>query len=56
MKERSKIDARFELARDHYGNDPEGPGGRSEAYSGLEINWMVHSWLAIRVPSSPTCI
>lgn len=56
MKENSTIDARFELARDHYGNHPEGPGGRSEAYSGPEINWMVHPGWRSGQRGSPICI
>lgn len=49
---KAKIDARFEVTRDpssealeSYGNPPESPGGRLAAYSGPEIDWMVHSWL-----------
>ncbi|MET8335845.1 oxidoreductase [Streptosporangium canum] len=47
---KAKIDARFELTADPssldaYGAYPDGPGGRIEAYSGPEIDWMVHSWL-----------
>ncbi|GAB2839265.1 hypothetical protein GCM10022221_43490 [Actinocorallia aurea] len=49
---KAKIDARFETTRDpstleleSYGTYPEGPGGRVSAYSGPEIDWMVHSWL-----------
>ncbi|SEG54859.1 Red chlorophyll catabolite reductase (RCC reductase) [Thermomonospora echinospora] len=49
---KEKIDARFELTRDpstepleSYGTYPDGPGGRLAAYSGPEVDWMVHSWL-----------
>ncbi|MEV4382365.1 oxidoreductase [Streptosporangium sp. NPDC049644] len=49
---KAKIDARFELTRDpssdrfdSYGTYPDGPGGRIEAYTGPEMDWMVHSWL-----------
>lgn len=49
---KSKIDARFELRRDpstlaleSYGAPPESPGGSLAAYSGPEVDWMVHSWL-----------
>ncbi|MET8049689.1 oxidoreductase [Streptosporangium sp. NPDC005286] len=49
---KAKIDARFELTRDpssdrfdSYGSYPDGPGGRIEAYTGPEVDWMVHSWL-----------
>lgn len=49
---KAKIDARFELTRDpgtealeSYGDFPGGPGGRLAAYSGPEVDWMVHSWL-----------
>jgi hypothetical protein len=49
---KAKIDARFELVRDPstealeaYGTYPDGPGGRLAAYTGPEVDWMVHSWL-----------
>lgn len=49
---KAKIDARFETTRDpsteeleSYGAYPDGPGGRVSAYSGPEVDWMVHSWL-----------
>lgn len=49
---KAKIDARFELTRDpstealeSYGTYPDGPGGRLSAYTGPEVDWMVHSWL-----------
>lgn len=49
---KAKIDARFELKRDPstleletYGGYPEGPGGSLAAYSGPEVDWMVHSWI-----------
>ncbi|WP_460493083.1 oxidoreductase [Dactylosporangium cerinum] len=49
---KAKIDARFATTRDpsteqleQYGTYPEGPGGRVAAYSGPEVDWMVHSWL-----------
>ncbi|MEV6968226.1 oxidoreductase [Hamadaea sp. NPDC051192] len=49
---KAKIDARFELQRDpstldleQYGSYPDGPGGSLAAYSGPEVDWMVHSWL-----------
>jgi hypothetical protein len=49
---KAKIDARFETTRDpstidldSYGTYPEGPGGSLAAYSGPEVDWMVHSWL-----------
>src|SRR5688500_15978918 len=49
---KAKIDARFELTRDastealeSYGTYPDGPGGRLAAYTGPEVDWMVHSWL-----------
>ncbi|MER7106924.1 hypothetical protein [Streptomyces sp. NPDC000229] len=49
---KAKIDVRFELHRDPstkeldtYGSPPESPGGSLAAYSGPEIDWMVHSWL-----------
>ncbi|MBV1852629.1 oxidoreductase [Catellatospora tritici] len=49
---KAKIDARFELKRDpstlaleSYGTYPDGPGGSLAAYSGPEVDWMVHSWL-----------
>lgn len=48
---KSRITARFEVTRDpstadleSYGVDG-GPGGSLAAYSGPEIDWMVHSWL-----------
>ncbi|WP_084000812.1 oxidoreductase [Actinomadura kijaniata] len=49
---KAKIDARFELRRDpstepleSYGAHPGGPGGRLAAFTGPEVDWMVHSWL-----------
>jgi hypothetical protein len=49
---KAKIDARFETTRDpstadldSYGSYPEGPGGALAAYTGPEVDWMVHSWL-----------
>ncbi|MFB9181759.1 oxidoreductase [Dactylosporangium sucinum] len=49
---KAKIDARFVTTRDPstealeaYGTYPDGPGGRVAAYSGPEVDWMVHSWL-----------
>lgn len=49
---KAKIDARFDLVQDpstedlaSYGTHPEGPGGRLTAYTGTEIDWMVHSWI-----------
>ncbi len=49
---KAKIDARFELTRDpstleleSYGSYPSGPGGSLAAYSGPEVDWMVHSWI-----------
>ncbi|MBB5873341.1 hypothetical protein F4553_006775 [Allocatelliglobosispora scoriae] len=49
---RAKIDARFELHRDPstleleaYGDYPDGAGGSLAAYSGPEVDWMVHSWI-----------
>ncbi|NUT42825.1 MAG: oxidoreductase [Thermoactinospora sp.] len=46
---KAMIDARFRVERDpcsldSYGS-PDGPGGSLEAYSGPEVDWMVHSWL-----------
>ncbi len=60
---KAKIDKRFELTRDPstedleaYGNPPESPGGRAgAAYSGPEVDWMVHSWLGNPTVASPTC-
>ncbi len=47
---RAKVAARFELERDpstevleDFGSD-DGPRGRVRAYSGPEVDWMVHSW------------
>ena len=44
--------ARFETTRDPstlgletYGTYPDGPGGSLAAYSGPEVDWLVHSWL-----------
>jgi hypothetical protein len=49
---KARIDARFELRRDPstealeaYGGYPDGPGGSLAAYTGPEVDWMVHSWL-----------
>jgi len=49
---KAKIDARFDLTHDpsthdlgSYGSHPDGPGGSLAAYSGPEVDWMVHSWL-----------
>ncbi|WP_433382767.1 oxidoreductase [Actinoplanes sp. CA-142083] len=49
---KAKIDARFETTRDPstagletYGTYPDGPGGSLAAYSGPEVDWLVHSWL-----------
>ena len=49
---KAKIDARFELQRDpstleleSYGQYPDGPGGSLAAYSGPEVDWMVHSYM-----------
>ncbi|GIH02408.1 hypothetical protein Rhe02_04750 [Rhizocola hellebori] len=49
---KAKIDARFETTRDpstleleSYGGYPDGPGGSLAAYSGPEVDWMVHSWI-----------
>jgi hypothetical protein len=48
---KAKVDKRFELTRDasteqfeSYSGD--GPTGTIRAYSGPEIDWMVHSWIA----------
>jgi hypothetical protein len=53
---RVKVEKRFELTRDpstekfeeYAGDDGEGggPRGTIRAYSGPEIDWMVHSWIA----------
>ncbi len=47
-----KLQSRFELARDPSTNDLESyrgpnqyPAGRLAAYSGPEIDWLVHSWI-----------
>ena len=47
-----KIRARFELTRDpstedleSYKGDADFPSGRLAAYSGPEIDWLVHSWI-----------
>ncbi|WP_216893105.1 oxidoreductase [Nocardia alni] len=49
---KSRIDARFELTRDpstadldSYGDPATGPSGSLAAYSGPEIDWLVHSWI-----------
>ncbi len=49
---KAKIDARFSTTRDpstleleSYGGYPDGPGGSLAAYSGPEVDWMVHSWI-----------
>ncbi|MET7962713.1 oxidoreductase [Micromonospora zamorensis] len=49
---KAKITARFALTRDpstepleHYGDYPNGPGGSLAAYTGPEVDWLVHSWL-----------
>ncbi|GAA4529022.1 MULTISPECIES: oxidoreductase [Nonomuraea] len=49
---KARIEAKFVLTRDpsseqfdSYGTYPDGPGGRIEAYTGPEVDWMVHSWL-----------
>ncbi len=48
----TKIRARFELTRDpstddleSYRGENEYPAGRLAAYSGPEIDWLVHSWI-----------
>ena len=47
-----KLRARFELTRDpstedleSYKGDADFPSGRLAAYSGPEIDWLVHSWI-----------
>ncbi|MGW0247416.1 oxidoreductase [Nocardia goodfellowii] len=49
---RSRIAERFELTRDPstadletYGDPEQGPSGSLAAYSGPEIDWLVHSWI-----------
>ncbi|MBF6331171.1 oxidoreductase [Nocardia transvalensis] len=49
---KTRIDDRFELRRDpatedleSYGDPEQGPSGRLAAYSGPEIDWLVHSWI-----------
>ncbi|WP_436775823.1 hypothetical protein [Yinghuangia sp. YIM S09857] len=49
---KAKIDARFELTLDPstrdlatFGSPPDSPGGSLQAYTGPEVDWMVHSWL-----------
>ncbi|GAA3447600.1 oxidoreductase [Planomonospora venezuelensis] len=49
---KTEIASRFELARDpstedleSYGDPGNGPGGRLAAYTGPEVDWMVHSWI-----------
>ncbi|MBQ0978324.1 MULTISPECIES: oxidoreductase [Micromonospora] len=49
---KDKITARFTLTRDpstealeNYGDYPNGPGGSLAAYTGPEVDWLVHSWL-----------
>lgn len=49
---KAKVDKRFTLTRDpstveleSYGGYPDGPGGSLAAYSGPEVDWMVHSWI-----------
>ncbi|MFE6861523.1 oxidoreductase [Nocardia sp. NPDC057668] len=49
---RSRIAERFELVRDpstddleSYGDPAIGPAGSLAAYSGPEIDWLVHSWI-----------
>ena len=48
---RAKVDARFELERDpsceefaRYGGEV-GPRGSLNAYTGPEVDWMIHSWV-----------
>ena len=48
----SKLEARFDLARDpstddleSYRGEAEHPSGRLAAYAGPEIDWLVHSWI-----------
>ncbi|MEV6773881.1 oxidoreductase [Nocardia sp. NPDC051030] len=49
---KSRIAERFELTRDpstadleSYGDPATGPAGSLAAYSGPEIDWLVHSWI-----------
>ncbi|MFE9581521.1 oxidoreductase [Nocardia sp. NPDC006044] len=49
---KSRIAERFELARDpsteeldSYGDPAAGPSGSLAAYSGPDIDWLVHSWI-----------
>lgn len=49
---KAKIADRFELTRDpcttdleSYGDPDTGPSGRLAAYTGPEIDWLVHSWI-----------
>lgn len=49
---RDRIAARFELTRDpstadldSYGDAAAGPSGSLAAYSGPEVDWLVHSWI-----------
>lgn len=49
---KARIDARFALVRDpstldleSYGSHPDGPGGSLAAYSGPELDWLVHAWI-----------
>ncbi|MCM6771924.1 oxidoreductase [Nocardia sp. CDC159] len=49
---KTRIDERFELHRDpstadleSYGDPEQGASGRLAAYSGPEIDWLVHSWI-----------
>ncbi|MEV0248658.1 oxidoreductase [Nocardia sp. NPDC050712] len=49
---RARIAERFELTRDpsttdleSYGDPETGPSGSLAAYSGPEIDWLVHSWI-----------
>lgn len=49
---KSRIAERFELTRDpstdaleNYGDSATGPSGSLAAYTGPEIDWLVHSWI-----------
>lgn len=49
---KSRIESRFELTRDpsttdldSYGTGDSGPSGSLAAYTGPEIDWLVHSWI-----------
>ncbi|MET8650465.1 oxidoreductase [Nocardia aurea] len=49
---KDRLAARFELTRDpstvdleHYGDPETGPAGSLAAYTGPEVDWLVHSWI-----------